>query len=124
MFERKTKKDKAVLLGLNQIFNMHYIPRNEIKQHMTQLISNQCLVGKFKPITGTYETRVQLYMKNALSDPSNIYPMVEKFALDALQVNKMIVDDSYHFHKKTNAIVRGLDKVNPRAIFQIRRYDI
>ena len=70
-----TKKNKLHLVGLNQLFSMHYQVRNKLKKHFHQLVVNQC---DNNAIEEQYTVSYKLYYKNIVSDPSNIIAGVEK----------------------------------------------
>lgn len=111
--KKKTIKDKTYLVGLNQLFSMHYQVRNKLKQHFHSLVGDQ--VTDATPILGQFTVTYTLYYKNVVSDPSNIIAGVEKVLLDGLQEHGMITEDNPKYHLGTSWTVAKQDKTNPRV---------
>ena len=116
--KKKTIKDKTYLVGLNQLFLMHYQVRNKLKQHFHSLVGNQ--VKEFTPITTKFTVHYDLYYKNINSDPSNIIAGIEKVLLDGLQEYSIVQGDSPKYHMGTTWTVAGQDKTNPRVEITIK----
>ena len=111
--EFKTKPNKFHLVGLNQLFHMHYQVRNKLKQHFHVLTENQ--VTALQPIKNPYSVHYRLYYKNIKSDPGNIIAGIEKVFLDGLQECNFIVEDNPKYHLASSWEVIGQDKTNPRV---------
>ena len=108
------KKSKKFLVGLNWYRNVHYHLSNRVKQHYHFLIKKQLELEK-PIITGTFKLFIELYYKNSVSDGSNISAIMEKFVLDALQEEKIIINDNVNHHLGTTWEVGGKDRDNPRV---------
>lgn len=108
----KAKKSKFHLVGLNQLFGMHYQPRNNLKKHYYSLIAT---LSAGQVVKGPYKVQYKLYFKNVVSDPSNIIAGIEKVTLDGLQLCGGVEGDNPKFHKGTSWTVEGQDKLNPRV---------
>jgi hypothetical protein len=76
--ERKTKKDKRILIGLNWYRNAHHIEKNDVKIHYHDLVKEQVGDVKFEQIRLEY--KVYLHKKHI--DYMNIRSIMEKFFLD------------------------------------------
>lgn len=70
-------------------------------------------------LEGTYKLHIKFYYKNPSCDGSNVCPLTEKAALDALQSCGIVVNDSVSYHLGTTWEVAGQDKQNPRAEIQV-----
>ena len=115
--EFKTKPNKFHLVGLNQLFHMHYQVRNKLKQEFHKLVVAQITNQK---ITGPFTVEYNLYYKNINSDPGNIIAGIEKVLLDGLQECNAIEQDNPKYHKGTSWQVIGQDKTNPRIEILIK----
>lgn len=116
--QKKTIKDKTYLVGLNQLFSMHYQVRNKLKQHFHSLVGNQ--VANSPSIPGQFTVTYTLYYKNITSDPSNIIAGIEKVLLDGLQEHSIITEDNPKYHIGTSWTVAGQDRTNPRIEITIQ----
>lgn len=112
----KTKKDKIVLLSMNWYRNAHYYAKNQIKKDYHELVYNQ---AKNVKLDGTFKLFIQLYYKNPSCDGSNISSILEKFVLDALQEENIIVNDNVKYHLGTTWEIVQQDKNNPRALISL-----
>ena len=63
----------------------------------------------------TYE----LYYKPTACDGSNLIALIEKFTLDSLKANGVIIDDSIKDHLGSTWAVIDQDKDNPRVVITI-----
>ena len=107
-----TKPNKLVLIGLNQLFSMHYHVRNKLKKDLQSIIESQIPDNTHLP--GQYTVTYTLYYKNSVSDPSNIIAGAEKVFLDALQEHGTITNDNPKYHLGSSWTVAGQDRTNPR----------
>ena len=107
-----TKNNRFHLVGLNQLFGMHYQVRNKLKQHFHSLVLAH---ENLTPILTSYTVEYKLYYKNVKSDPGNIIAGIEKVLLDGLQEAKLITEDNPNYHLGTTWSVVGQDKLNPRV---------
>lgn len=117
-FARKPPKNH--LVGLNQLFHMHYHIRNKLKQEFHSLVAEQ--VPKGQSIDSQYTVNYELYYKNVNSDPSNIIAGIEKVLLDGLQKCGYIKEDNLKYHLGTTWNVAGQDKLNPRCVITIKEH--
>lgn len=111
--EFKTKPSKTFLVGMNWYRNAFHFVQNKVKTHYNELIYKQ--VGVYKSIPNQYRLEIHLYYKNASCDGSNIFSMMEKFTLDALQELSVVTQDNVKYHDGTSTYVKGQDKDNPRV---------
>lgn len=112
----KTKKDKTVLVGMNWYRNAHYHSQSAMKRDFHELVAKQ--VGDFVH-KGKFKLRIEIYYKNSTCDGANIAALMEKFALDALQEEKVIINDNVNFHLGSSWEVIEQDKDNPRCLITI-----
>lgn len=115
----KTKDDKVWLVGDNAFRNWHYHLKNKVKQHYHSLVEEQ--LKDATAIDGPYKVHMDLFYKNANSDPSNIISRMEKFSLDGLQELGLIKDDNMKFHFGTSWNEPIQDKENPRVEITIKQ---
>lgn len=110
-FERKTKKDKTVLVGLNWYRNAHYFNSNEVKAHFHKEIETQARGTVFcVPVHVHYS----VFQKRESVDGHNVRSILEKFALDGLKDSGVIVDDSTPKYIASTSTDFFIDKINPR----------
>jgi Holliday junction resolvase RusA-like endonuclease len=113
----KTKKNKKVLVGMNNYRNWHYHLSNEIKTYYTDLI--------FKQLNSTdirfnkYKIEAYLYYKNQQSDLDNSCSVLLKFLNDALQKLNIVKNDNVKYLESVLYLVVGKDVNNPRVEFII-----
>lgn len=115
----KTKNDKTVLVGMNWYRNAHFHAQNAMKKDFHELVHKQLT---HTSIESTFKLNLGIYYKNSSCDGANIAALIEKFALDALQEEKVIVNDNVKYHLGTTWEVLGQDKDNPRCIVTINPY--
>jgi len=117
----KTKPDKTFLVGMNWYRNANPFINNEVKKYYADLISDQ--IGQNlnldKPFQ--YTLNIKLYYSNPSCDGSNIFALMEKYALDALQKLAWVKQDNVKYHLGTTTEVVGKDKDNPRVEIEIIR---
>jgi hypothetical protein len=113
----KTKNDKTVLVGMNWYRNAHFHAQNAMKKHFHELVSTQ--VGNKNPQVGKFNLAIEIYYKNSNCDGANIAALIEKFVLDALQEEKVIINDNVQYHKGSSWKVVDQDKDNPRCLISI-----
>jgi hypothetical protein len=114
----KTKNDKTVLVGMNWYRNAYYHSQNKMKKDFHELVAKQL---DDTIIDGEFKLDIGIYYKNSSCDGANIAALIEKFTLDALQDNKIVVDDNVKYHKGSSWKVLGQDKQNPRCIISIAK---
>lgn len=112
----KTKTDKIWLVGDNAYRNWHFFLKNQVKQYYHSLVKEQLGDTKIKEQFTLY---IGIYLKNKNSDPSNVTSRMEKFVLDALQENGVIINDTSTYHIGTTWEFRGIDKQNPRCVIEL-----
>ena len=113
------KKNKTVLVSMNNYRNYPYFTQNRLKRDYHDLIKSFVLKQKFEPLRREYEIRYKLYYKNSKCDMANIISMIDKFLNDALKENGIIADDNVKIYKKITGEVAGQDKRNPRVEIEI-----
>ena len=111
-FERKTKKDNKILVGMNWYRNAHFRNSNQVKQHYHKLIHSK--VMQSQKIKDKYMVSYVLYPSNANCDLMNVVSVIDKFLNDALQDCGVVVNDNIKFYKHMIATVKEIDKENPR----------
>ena len=111
-FQRKTKKDTKILVGMNWYRNAHFMNSNQIKKFYHELIFLKVL--KSQRIKGSYQVEYLLYPSNANCDLMNVVSVIDKFLNDALQDCGVVVNDNIKFYKHMIATVKEIDKINPR----------
>jgi len=116
--EFKTKDPKTFLVGMNWFRNAFHHQQNLVKSHYHSIVSEQ-LTNSSLRIEGQYTLSIKLYYKNTSCDGSNIFAMMEKFTLDALQSLEVTKQDNVKFHIGTTTTVIEQDKLNPRVEIEI-----
>ena len=111
-FERKTKKDNKILVGMNWYRNAHYRNSNLVKQHYHKLIYSK--VTQSQKLKDKYMVSYMLYPSNSNCDLMNVVSVIDKFLNDALQDSGVIVNDNIKFYKHMIATAKEVDKLNPR----------
>jgi len=120
--EFKTKDSKTFLVGMNWYRNAHHYLQNQVKKHYAELVWLEIdKLGKALRIEGQYTLEIELYYKNSSCDGSNIFAMMEKFTLDALQDLNMLEQDNVKYHLGTHTKVIEQDKHNPRVIIKVKK---
>jgi U3 small nucleolar RNA-associated protein 14 len=114
----KTKNDKTVLVGMNFYRNAHYHNQNKMKQYFSDLVKAQL---NDVVITDQFKVQYIIYYKNPNCDGANIAALIEKFTLDALQENNVIINDNVKFHKGSTWKISGQDKDNPRCEISVTK---
>lgn len=114
-------KRKNVLVGMNNYRNWHWRTSAKFKLDFAELVAPQ--LKECVPIAGQFEVSMLLYYKNAVCDPSNITPLIEKVVLDELVSVGLLQGDSTKFHVKTAWEVVGQDRDNPRCVVGVRAYE-
>jgi Holliday junction resolvase RusA-like endonuclease len=108
---RSKGKSHTVLVGLNQIYNMHYMVRSKMVKHFHHIISAKL---KAVPVQGKVKTHYTYFYKNSQSDAPNVVSGIDKLFMDALQEVGVIKDDNVLNYIGSTWEVGGQDKVNPR----------
>lgn len=112
----KTKPSKTVLTSLNWYRNAYHYDQNAWKQEVHELVHQQ--LGTTK-LVGTYKLHIKFYYKNPSCDGSNVCPLMEKAALDALQSSGVVVNDNVSYHLGTTWEVVAQDKADPRVEIEV-----
>lgn len=118
--EFRTKKDKTFLVGLNWERNAHHFMKNTVKKVYHQLTYRQ-LESPDSPLT-KFTVHTTVYWKNSSCDPRNVVPMIEKYALDALQLHGVLTNDNAKFDMGGTFSNGGQDKENPRCVIIIKEH--
>ena len=92
---RKTKKDKVIILNMNNYRNLHYIINNQSKQMFKKYVADQLIGFKIsKPVKITYTLHAE---SNRKIDVANVCCVIDKYFCDCLQELNVIKDDSSEF---------------------------
>lgn len=107
----KTKKDKKIILNLNNYRNLHYRISNDAKiQYKKDLKIDS--IEKFSCCELEYK---YFHGNNRPVDLSNPCSVIDKFACDALTELGFWKDDNINHIKKVTYVWGGVDKDNPRC---------
>ena len=121
MLPRKTKKDKKVIINLNNFRNLHYIINNESKKKYKEVIKDQ-LDGLI--LTPPIDLTFTLFKgSKRKSDRANVLSIHEKFFCDALVECGCLKDDADEFINSTHYYSGGIDKIDPRVEITISTKD-
>ena len=112
--EFKTKPNKTVLAGMNYYRNAHYHAQNTMKKDFHGLVVQQ-LPDPECVYDGSFRLELGIYYKNSNCDGANIAAIMEKFVLDSLQSENIVINDNVKYHKGTTWRILGQDKDNPRC---------
>lgn len=115
---RGKRKPKTSLCGMNQHNTMHYHERNAMKAYLESSLIEQ--FSNLGPIIGPYKVHYDIYYKNPSSDGSNVFALIEKSFLDALQKSNLTREDNVTHHLGSSWSVAGQDKLNPRVEITIK----
>lgn len=115
----KRKKDKTILVGMNFYRRAHYFDQNALAKHFYDLVMSQLDGTKIKD---RFQLHLSIYYKSPVCDGANIAALIEKFVLDSLQENKVIINDNVKFHMGSSWEIKGQDKNNPRCIISVIPY--
>lgn len=110
----KTKKDKKLLVGLNNYRNWHHYLSNAIKIYYHDLTKSKIGKNKFIKVKMHYK----VYVARGGTDGPNIRSIMEKFILDGLVECGALQDDSIEFLIGDTSEY-FIDKSNPRFIVEI-----
>lgn len=105
----KTKKDKKLLVGLNNYRNWHHYLSNAIKVYYHELTKEKIGKNTFTKVRMHY----RVYVARGGTDGPNIRSIMEKFILDGLVECGALQDDSIEFLKGDTSEY-FTDKENPR----------
>ena len=111
-FEKKTKKDNKILVGMNWYRNAHFRNSNTVKQHYHRIIYKNAT--GWQRINDKYMVTYMLYPKNSNCDLMNVVSVIDKFLNDALQDCGMVVNDNIKYYKHMITKMVEVDKENPR----------
>ena len=115
--EYATKPSKTTLLGMNAYRNWHHFTQNKAKIWFSEIVTS---LLPSNPETFTkFHMTYELYYKSTACDGSNVIALIEKFTLDSLKANGVIIDDSIKYHLGSTWDVIEQDKDNPRVVITI-----
>jgi hypothetical protein len=106
------------LVGMNWYRNAHYHQQNAVKKYYHGLIRDALGMNQCDKMSRFY-TGYSVFLKNAASDPSNVVAILEKFWLDSLQENGVIVGDSAKYHAGSMGYECSIDKERPRIVCSV-----
>ncbi len=104
---------------MNWYRNAHPFINNKVKQHYTDLVQKQIQFNTKRPLT-KYRLEIDLYYHNLRCDGSNVFALIEKYVLDALQKLKWVEQDSVRYHKGTITNVIDRDNQDPRVEIRVK----
>ena len=110
------------LLGLNKYERMHYHPLNKLKQDYYKRVRSQ--IDRKHKISGQYTAHFKLWYKNPTCDAPNIISVIEKIAMDGLQLYNVITEDNVKYYKGATWEVVDRDIENPRVEIEVRSMTI
>ena len=110
---RKTKKDKRIYLNMNVDRNLHYQIKNKVKKSFQSLVAEKTKGIKFDvPVVVEYFLYYGDYRDR---DFHNVFPIVNKYVLDALQASLVIENDNQKFVKGVLGWYGGVLPNYPRS---------
>ena len=114
---RKTKKDKRLILNLNNYRNLHFILNNQAKIAYKEAMKDQLEGVKLKtPV----KLNFTLWKKDRrIGDRANVLSIIEKFLCDALVEYGCLPDDCDEFISGQAYRTGGIDRENPRVTIEI-----
>ena len=101
------------LLGLNKYERMHCFPLNKLKQDYYMRVRSQ--IDRNHKISGQYTAHFKMWYKNPSCDAPNVIAVIEKLAMDGLQLYNVITQDNVMFYMGASWEVVGKDIENPRV---------
>lgn len=115
-------KNKKVALNLNTYRNLHYQLNNKAKKMLLESLKRDQLIEGLLPAP-PFEFIYKIYRRDKRrSDLMNIGSIVDKFVSDALVTLGYLTDDNTDIIKKVTVIDGGIDKLNPHARLEVKKY--
>lgn len=115
-------KNKKVALNLNTYRNLHFQLNNKAKKMLLESLKREQLIEGLLPAP-PFEFIYKIYRRDKRrSDLMNIGSIVDKFVSDALVTLGYITDDNTDVIKKVTVIDGGVDKINPHARLEVKKY--
>lgn len=120
--ERKKKKSRFIMLGMNWYRNSNHHLSNEIKKHYHELVKEQleafegCMLGKYK-------VKYKLFYKSKSQDMMNIVAVIDKFVQDGIVEFGLVKDDNVQYCKRVVCEVAEQDKENPRIEIELEEIE-
>ena len=119
----QVSKNKKVSLNLNTYRNLHFQLNNKAKSILLDIIKRECLIEGILS-TPPFEFLYTIFRRDKRkSDLMNVGSVIDKFVSDALVTLGYITDDNTDIIKKVTIIDGGVDKQNPHAKLEIRKYE-
>ncbi|MBF0229168.1 MAG: hypothetical protein HQK63_06195 [Desulfamplus sp.] len=119
----RVSKNKQIALNLNVYRNLHYQVNNKAKHALTDIMRNElvgCGLIQDFPLKFVYT----IYRKTHRAvDLMNIGSVLDKFVCDALVQMRLLPDDNTKYIAGVEFIDGGVDKQNPHAKLEIRKYE-
>ena len=116
--ERKTKKNKTVMVGMNYYRNAHYQILNNIKKHYHKLVTSRLEAFEGDRL-GKYRIKYKMYYKRNNQDLMNVVSIIDKFVQDSLQEFGLVENDNVCNCVRIVAEAIEQDKINPRIEIEI-----
>ncbi|MGL5713516.1 MAG: hypothetical protein ACRCX2_10900 [Paraclostridium sp.] len=114
-------KKKNLLLGWNQVMNLHPFTKNNMKRWYNAVVLSQLSDKSYDLYDGKFRVEYDLYYGHARMDMSNVLGVTEKFFLDAIQEAGIVKSDNVNNHIGSTFRVAGRDGDNPRVEIRIYR---
>lgn len=108
------KRNKNILMSMNNYRNWHYQTENKMKHKYHDLVKIRLEHVKTN-LTGFIKVSYNLYYKNSQSDLMNVISIIDKYLMDALQELSIIENDNVKNYVECVIKVAGEDKENPRV---------
>ncbi|MGL5803143.1 MAG: hypothetical protein ACRCX7_11215 [Cetobacterium sp.] len=114
-------KKKPLLLGWNQVMNLHPYTKNNMKRWYDSIVLSQLSDKSYDLYDGKFIVEYDLYYPHARIDMSNVLGVTEKFFLDSIQNAGVVKSDNVNNHVGSTFRVAGRDGDKPRVEIRIYR---
>lgn len=106
------KNPKKIFLSLNWYRNCHFHTSNKVKEMVEDIIREQLIEQKAKPLHLYHITYAYNY-RSKTSDLPNVCALASKYLNDAMKSLSLIEDDNIQYLKSENYFVGFEDKNDP-----------
>lgn len=112
-------KKKPLLLGWNQVMNLHPYTKNTMKRWYDNFVLSQLSKESYDLYDGKFSVSYQLYYPHARIDLGNVGGVADKFFCDAIQNAGLVKSDNVNNCIGISFLVAGRDAENPRIVAKI-----
>lgn len=120
---RKTKPGKKYSMNLNSYRNWYHHENNALKVLYKGFVEEAVKEAAGEMGEPPYVFRYTFFAPSRrLFDLGNVGAIVQKFTDDALMELGLLEDDNYTFVRKVEYCFGGIDKENPRAELEIKKF--